>query len=114
MVRQSKYAKLTNHLLERQHEEKIQMRFSEIEDLIDAKLPKSAYYSRGWWTHETNAKAWQHAQFSVAELDVKAEKVSFANLRLASPETSAAIRAFFLKDGARKYGNRRAHSPNGD
>lgn len=56
--------------------------FIEIEDLIDASLPKSAKKYRPWWGNEKRGThsqcfAWMNAGWLVDKVDLRAELVTF-------------------------------------
>ncbi len=60
----------------------ITLRFEQIERILNAKLPSSAYEDRRWWDHETEAnhvspRSWANAGWKVESLDVREERVRF-------------------------------------
>lgn len=68
----SKYEPLETYLTERpSSQSEVSLSFTEIEDLIGARLPKSAYTYREWWANQVDvstrpqAKAWLNAAFEV-------------------------------------------------
>ena len=71
-----KYAPLENYLRnlpERQRE--VTLGFEQIEGILNAKLPFSAYESRAWWDHEKEGnhidrRSWSNAGWKVESLDV--------------------------------------------
>jgi len=69
----SKYEPLGDYLSERPSmQSEVSLSFAEIEDIIGARLPKSAYSYREWWANQADvstrsqAKAWLNAGFEVA------------------------------------------------
>ena len=68
----SKYEPLEDYLKERPSSQaEVSLSFTEIEDIIGARLPKSAYAYREWWSNQSDvsnrpqAKAWIEAGFEV-------------------------------------------------
>lgn len=57
----------------------IRLSFAEIERVIGADLPKGAREKRGWWadSDEGHAAAWTGAGFSVEEVDMEGERVTY-------------------------------------
>ncbi len=79
----SKYEPLYLHL-RRSGKEEIVLTFGEIEKSIGTPLPPSAY-TRGWWSNRDNAlqaSAWMEAGYSVAQVDVEKEHVTFRKAKL--------------------------------
>ena len=76
-----KYAPLENYLRglpETQRE--VTLRFEQIERILNAKLPSSAYEDRRWWEHETegnhvNTRAWANAGWQIQGLDINGKRV---------------------------------------
>jgi len=67
-------------LPDRQRE--VTLGFEQIERILDAKLPSSAYEDRRWWEHETegnhvNQRAWSNAGWKIENLDVNKKWVKF-------------------------------------
>ena len=61
-------------------QQEVTLRFEQIERILKAKLPSSAYEDRRWWDHETegnhvNARAWANAGWKVESLDVNGKWV---------------------------------------
>ena len=56
------------------------LRFRDIEDIIGARLPKSAFQYREWWSNQSDvsnrpqAKAWVNANYKVDEVCLDAER----------------------------------------
>ena len=65
--------------LKLQEAESIEMTFSEIEELIYNKLPKSAFKHRQWWANggHVQAYAWMDAGYLVKKVNFKEQKVIF-------------------------------------
>ena len=68
----SKYEPLQNYLSERRSSQgAVSLSFVEIEEIIGARLPKSTYSYREWWSDQSDvsnrpqAKAWINAGFEV-------------------------------------------------
>lgn len=60
--------------------------FEQIEQILNNKLPSSAYEDQRWWEHETegnhiNKRAWANAGWNVESLDVNAKWVKFVRAR---------------------------------
>ena len=81
----SKYAALFTHLTE-SDAQAVVLTFSEIESLLDAKLPASARRQRGWWSNRgsggVQAAAWMGAGYHVTAIDLREETVTFAKPQL--------------------------------
>ncbi len=63
-------------------QKEVTLRFEQIEKILNAKLPASAYEDRRWWDHETegnhlNKRAWSNVGWKVASLDVNKKWVTF-------------------------------------
>jgi hypothetical protein len=55
--------------------------FAEVEEVLGASLPKSARERESWWTQEPEAvhgRSWGEAGWTVARVDLTAERVTFA------------------------------------
>jgi hypothetical protein len=77
----AKYDPLYVHL-KRQHLRRIRMSFKQIEKVIGASLPPSAFEHRAWWANElggthVHARAWLDAGYRVEDVDQGAAAVSF-------------------------------------
>ena len=72
----SKYTPLENFLRDLPATQKeVTLAFEQIERILNAKLPSSAYEDRRWWDNEkegnhVNARAWANAGWKVESLDV--------------------------------------------
>ena len=81
-----RYAPLENYLRnlpERQRE--VTLGFEQIEGILNAKLPFSAYESRAWWDHEKegnhiNGRSWSNAGWQVESLDVNEKWVKLVRV----------------------------------
>lgn len=73
-----KYKELYD-FLKLQDEEKIEMTFAEVEELIYNKLPKSAFKHRQWWANggHVQANAWLDAGYIVKKVNFKEQRVVF-------------------------------------
>lgn len=61
---------------------KVTLRFEQIEGILNAKLPPSAYEDRRWWDHEKegnhiNKRSWSNAGWKIESLDVNKKWVKF-------------------------------------
>jgi hypothetical protein len=82
-----KYTPLENYLCglpESQRE--VTLGFQQVERILNAKLPSSAYEDRRWWDHETegnhvNARAWSNAGWKIESLDVNKKRVRLIRIR---------------------------------
>jgi len=70
-----KYDPLHKYLLsKRKQTTDVILSFQEIEDIIDARLPKSAFEHQAWWSNQSDvsnrphAKAWTKAGFKVVSV----------------------------------------------
>ena len=80
----SKYDPL-GHYLEKQTTNEVPLTFSEIERIIGAKLPRSAFSQRPWWsnnaTNSVMTKVWLNAGFQSARVDMAKRRLVFARVR---------------------------------
>ena len=82
-----KYTPLENYLRglpDSQRE--VSLGFQQIERILNAKLPSSAYEDRRWWDHETegnhiNKRAWAYAGWKIQSLDVNQKRVKLIRLK---------------------------------
>jgi hypothetical protein len=78
-----KYEPLEKYLRDLpQNRREVRLGFEQIENILNTKLPPSAYESRAWWDHETegnhiNKRSWATAGWKVGSLDVDAKWVRF-------------------------------------
>lgn len=71
-VLMKKYDPLYNYLLHRK-EQNVTLEFAEIENIINAKLPKSAYIHTQWWGNSNtkehpHSRAWLDAGFKTVDM----------------------------------------------
>jgi hypothetical protein len=72
----NKYTPLENYLRDLPTtQNEVSFPFEQIERIINAKLPPSAYEDQRWWEHETegnhvNTRAWANAGWKVERVDV--------------------------------------------
>lgn len=64
----------------------VRQTFAEIETLIGADLPKGAREKRGWWadSDKGHASAWTSAGYTVMEVDLNGENVTYKKAKAAS------------------------------
>ena len=78
-----KYTPLEDYLRDiPANQKEIVLSFEQIERIINAKLPPSAYEYQQWWENEkegnhVNARAWANAGWKVERLDVNGKWVKF-------------------------------------
>ena len=76
----SKYTPLENQL-RKLREPSVAITFDEIEKIIRAKLPPSAYIHRAWWSNNPSngviTQAWLNAGYKSADVDMKGRKLVF-------------------------------------
>lgn len=81
----SKYYPLFNYLKDSGQDE-LSLTLSQIETLLDASLPPSAWTHRGWWSNRSRgalqAAAWMGAGYHVTTIDLDAQRVTFARPKL--------------------------------
>jgi hypothetical protein len=81
MVMAGKYTPLENYLRDLpESQSEASLSFQQIESILNAQLPSSAYEDRRWWDHETEGnhltlRAWSNAGWKIASLDVKQKRV---------------------------------------
>jgi hypothetical protein len=80
----SKYDALGDYL-RGQSADEVPMTFAEIERLTGAKLPRSAYEHRPWWSNNGSnsvmTKIWLNAGFRSARVDMAGRKLVFERMR---------------------------------
>ena len=76
----SKYEPLKS-FLQSQHATEVPLRFSEIEQIIGAKLPPAAHAHRAWWSNNpannVMTRSWLAAGYVSERVDMAAERVVF-------------------------------------
>ena len=63
----------------------VSLGFQQIERILNAKLPSSAYEDRRWWDHETEGnhitkRAWANAGWKIESLDVNKQRVKLIRI----------------------------------
>jgi hypothetical protein len=90
----SKYQSLSNFLI-KQNITEIPMTFSEVEHVISAKLPPSAYRHRPWWANDAanhvHAKAWLDAGYETAQVDMAGKKLVFKRTRFVAAPSNGGL-----------------------
>jgi hypothetical protein len=82
-----KYLPLENYLRSLPDSQReVSLGFQQIERILNAKLPSSAYEDRRWWDHETegnhiNQRAWANAGWKIERLDVNQKRVQLIRIR---------------------------------
>lgn len=80
MKGESKYQPLQAYLL-RSDQAEVTLTFADIEALLNVSLPDSARSNRAWWSNRSKgalqASAWMQAGYTVKELDLTQETVTF-------------------------------------
>ena len=83
-----KYSPLEKYLRELpESQREVTLHFEQIEDILNSKLPSSAYEDQRWWEHEKegnhiNTRAWANAGWKIESLDVNKKRVKFVRVRL--------------------------------
>ncbi len=77
----SKYDPLKFHLIQSQ-ESIIHLSFAQIERILDAPLPNSAFRHNAWWANEvegthSHSDSWMDAGYRTESLDLNATRVTF-------------------------------------
>ena len=81
-----KYTPLEQYLRELPaNQREVTLGFEQIERILDAKLPSSAYEDQRWWEHETegnhvNTRAWSNAGWKIKSLDVNKKWVKLIRI----------------------------------
>lgn len=88
----SKYAPLAEHLRS-SGRATVSMSFDEIEQVIGAPLPQSAFTHRAWWsnnpTNNVMTHAWLEAGYTTAEVDMAARTLVFRKAAYYGPAAKA-------------------------
>lgn len=84
--RRSRYAPLYTYLLEQvpEEEDQVDLEFEQIERVISAELPRSAYQHRAWWANtpsHAQANAWVSAGWRVDRVDFDNDTVTLTRTR---------------------------------
>ena len=81
-----KYTPLENYLRSLPvNQREVVLSFEQIERIINAKLPPSAYGYQQWWDHETegnhvNKRAWSNAGWKVESVDFKRKQARLVRI----------------------------------
>ncbi|MEP6895868.1 MAG: hypothetical protein ABI986_09705 [Chloroflexota bacterium] len=81
-----KYAPLEKYLRALPNSQKeVTLGFRQIEKILNAALPLSAYEDQRWWEHATegnhvNARAWTNAGWKIESLDVRQMRVQLIRI----------------------------------
>lgn len=80
MIPSSKYQQLYDYLRRQGHDEVI-LTISEIEQLIENRLPATARTQRAWWSNRrkgaVQATAWVQAGYHAVEINLEHEQITF-------------------------------------
>ncbi|BDG02836.1 DUF4268 domain-containing protein [Anaeromyxobacter oryzae] len=92
---ESRYAALGATLRSNTTDDRVVLKFSDVEKILGAPLPASARQYRAWWSNNerghVQAKQWIDAGWHVAEVSTREQYVTF----IRTPERQAAYRRFF-------------------
>lgn len=79
MKPKAKYYPLYDHLKQQPKDSLQVLGFEQLEQMIDAKLPRSAWVARAWWSNSGSpqGRAWQEAGWVVDDVDFEANRVTF-------------------------------------
>jgi hypothetical protein len=81
-----KYTPLEQYLREiPANQREVTLDFEQIEKILAAKLPSSAYEYRQWWENEkegnhVNARAWANASWKIENVDFNKKRVNFVRV----------------------------------
>jgi hypothetical protein len=82
-----KYTSLENYLRSLpNHQKEVTLSFTQIETIINGRLPSSAYEYRQWWENEkegnhVNARAWANAGWKVESVNFNEKWVKLIRVR---------------------------------
>ena len=97
----SKYAALETYLLE-SGQEAVSMTFGDIEKIIGADLPPSAFKHRPWWSNNPSnsviTNSWLKAGYKTENVDMAGKKLVFVKTALYPPPSESGAHA--LRDAA--------------
>lgn len=75
-----KYTSLANHLV-KSNQDMIRMTFDEVQNVIQGKLPPSAWKYQAWWsnsnTHSHARHGWMSAGYETSKVDLDAQELVF-------------------------------------
>ena len=83
-----KYVPLENYLRSLPASQReVMLSFEKIEEILNTKLPSSAYEDRRWWDHATEAnhvslRAWSNAGWKIESVDVNRKRVKLVRVVL--------------------------------
>ena len=101
----SSYYKLMKYLQEKD-QDMLRITFREIEDVLGAKLPPSAYEHRAWWansqSHSHARHGWIKAGFETSMVDLGAQEVSFVRAQEAAASFSHPAMSYMQPAPARR------------
>jgi len=77
----SKYDPLKFHLIQSE-ESIVTLSFAQIERILEAPLPKSAFKYTAWWSNEVDGShvhsdSWMDAEYRTEKLDLNTKRVTF-------------------------------------
>ncbi len=87
IVMAGRYAPLENYLRDLPEDQReITLGFRQIERILKAKLPSSAYEDQRWWLKETeanhvSARSWINAGWKIQSLDVNKKRVKLIRIK---------------------------------
>ncbi len=82
-----KYTPLENYLRDLpESQREVSLSFQQIEKILNAQLPSSAYEDHRWWEHETEGnhltkRAWANAGWKIESLDVNKKRVKLIRIK---------------------------------
>ena len=102
----TKYSAL-EEFLKKQDADEIPMTFIEIEKIIGAKLPPSAYKHRPWWSNNPSnsviTNAWLNAGFKTEQVDMEGRHLVFRRVEAVEPAHLPSAEKPGPSDGPRSY-----------
>jgi predicted HNH restriction endonuclease len=85
----TKYQPLAEYL-SRQHSTELKLLFTEVEAILEAELPDSAYRLRQWWENPADEKHWSGQSRAWLSTGWKVDKVDFAQRHVTFKRTGVA------------------------
>lgn len=89
--RESKYSPLRRYLARRpEYTKYVTLTFTELEKMIEDKLPSSAFQNRHWWSNadsSTQARSWLYAGWNVRDVNLNDKTVVFQKIKAAKKVT---------------------------
>ena len=90
----TKYSALEG-VLRNHREDQVSMTFSEIERIIGAELPASAFKHRPWWSNNPSnsviTNAWLNAGFKTEQVDMEGHRLVFRRIGARKSDRNAAV-----------------------